>query len=134
MKVIESDKVVVVDVDDTLVIHGETRRDLGIPDEVWNKSSIEIGVDDIKLLVMPHEKHIEFIRLLKAQGSQIVVWSHGGYAWARAVIIALDIELYVDYVMSKPSLYIDDLNVNTWFPRRIWHHPINPRKREFEPK
>jgi hypothetical protein len=134
MKVIESDKVTVVDVDDTLILHDEARRDLGIPDDVWVKRCMEIGVDDIKLMVMPHEKHIEFIRLLKGQGGKIVVWSHGGYAWARAVIIALDIECYVDVVMSKPSLYIDDLNVNTWFPRRIWHHPTQPRKREFEPK
>lgn len=57
----------------------------------------------------PHTAHLNLLRKYKAQGYTIIVWSAAGYRWARSATKALGIEDIVDFRMSKPLKYIDDL-------------------------
>jgi FMN phosphatase YigB (HAD superfamily) len=134
MHVVNSNKLVYFDVDDTLIIWSSTREMLGISDQEWASNTLEIGVGDFTTTVMPHERHIEFLRDLKCQGCTIMVWSHGGHKWAAEVLKVLDIEMYVDYVMDKPNFYIDDLDASKWMGRRLWHHPTKKITKDPETK
>jgi FMN phosphatase YigB (HAD superfamily) len=129
-----SDKPVFFDVDDTLIIWPSSAQALGIDHGEFYKKAIEIGTGDLKMLAMPHEKHIQFMRNLKCQGAKIVVWSHGGEEWAKTVVETLELELYVDLILSKPSLYIDDLDASKWMGRRMWHHPTKSTTKDPETK
>lgn len=51
-------------------------------------------------------------------GHIVVVWSAGGVEWATSVIKALNIEKYVDVVLTKPDWYYDDQDADHWLPER----------------
>lgn len=59
--------------------------------------------------VRPHLKHIHVLKNLKGIGWYVVVWSQGGADHAANVIKHLELEKYVDLVISKPEVYFDDL-------------------------
>lgn len=122
MKTIGSDKNVFVDVDETLIINKSHKEEFGITDKEWAANSFPMGISKTKVEVMPHFKHIEFIKELKSKNITIYVWSAGGKDWAEAVIKALGLEDFVDFAMTKPELYIDDLEADKWM-RRIWFKP-----------
>jgi hypothetical protein len=86
---------VYVDCDDTLVLWRKTAEAgpevAGLPIQCWR-----------------HERHLTLLDNLKAVGYAVVVWSHGGAAWARQVVEALGIEDVVDVVVAKPALWLDD--------------------------
>jgi nicotinamidase-related amidase len=107
MFVIENDKSLFVDVDDTLVIwEGTTYR--------------------------PHTKHIELIKKFHQRGMPIIVWSAGGHAWALRIVKELQLEPYVTAVMSKPAWFVDDLPAEEFLPEinRIYlkdeHSEVQP--------
>lgn len=124
MQVIKSHRIVMVDVDDTLVL--------------WDWKSINpdgIGLVSISNpdgncteLVMPHNRHIALMRQFKARGHTVVVWSQGGWSWAEAVVKALGLEGVVDIVMDKPSWYVDDLPSQAFMKAPIFLDPMNPMK------
>jgi len=124
VQVIRSSRIVMIDVDDTLVIwdwkpfdpHGE------------NLISIENPEAKCAELVMPHSRHIQLLRQFKARGHTVVVWSQGGFAWAESVVKALGIENLVDFVMDKPNWYIDDLPAEAFMRLPIYLHPTDPDK------
>jgi predicted HAD superfamily phosphohydrolase YqeG len=89
--VLESDKVLYVDVDNTLVL--------------WDKDTYK-----------PHKGHVNLIKQFKARGQKVVVWSAGGYVWALKVVKELGLEEYVDLVLSKPSWWADDLRADGVLP------------------
>lgn len=101
MKIIESEQLVFCDVDDTLVMWGKAKKGEKVI-VVTNPYGKEQNY------VRPHVGHIRILKDRKARGAHIVVWSAGGHKWAEAVIKALKLEQYVDTVMSKPLMYIDD--------------------------
>lgn len=118
MKVIRSSRIVMFDVDDTLVIWDWRALN---PDGI---GLIKIGTEH----VLPHTRHIELMRQFKARGHTVVVWSQGGHEWAESVVKALGLEDQVDLVMDKPNWYVDDLHVSAWMRAPVYLHPYDPHK------
>lgn len=102
MKIVGHESTVFIDVDDTLVMWGKKAKKGQRLVAVTNPHSGE------QHYLMPHKGHIKVLKDRKARGSFIVVWSSGGYKWSESVIKALKLESYVDLVMTKPHMYIDD--------------------------
>lgn len=103
MKVIKGDQTIFFDVDDTLVMWG-------IPGK-----AIQIDCHGTMETVVPNTKHIELLKEYAGkEGYTVVVWSQGGWEWAKAVVEALELEDYVDLAVNKPEFYVDDLNA-VWF-------------------
>ena len=108
MLVIQSDKTLFVDVDNTLVL--------------W---------DEAHTTYRPHQRHIDMMKKFHARKQPIIVWSAGGYEWAQRVVRELGLENIVTAVMSKPAWYIDDLTASEILPEinRIYlpeHETIKP--------
>lgn len=104
MYVVKSEHVIVCDVDDTL-IHWDQNHTQPFEGAV----QVTCPHDGQISFHRPHKRHIGFIKKQKAKGYTIVVWSAAGTGWARAVVEALELQEYVDVVMSKPVKWIDDL-------------------------
>lgn len=109
MNVLENENIVCIDVDDTLVIwnvppgrEGETVLFNNFGYAEW---------------LLPHQAHIRLLKQFKVRGQHVIVWSQGGYQWAREVVKCLGLENYVDAVMSKPKWIIDDLPASAWMKR-----------------
>jgi len=101
--ILKFDNVAYFDVDDTLVMHKFPDHQLG--------DAIEIFIPDRELFratVVPNVDHIERLKLHKAWGNGVVVWSRSGWEWAEAVVKALQLEEYVDFIAAKPMYYYDD--------------------------
>lgn len=60
------------------------------------------------------EKNIERLKTAKKTGKLVVVWSQAGYEHAKDIVEALELSKFVDIVMTKPQIYVDDLNANAW--------------------
>ncbi len=58
---------------------------------------------------MPHLQHVKLLKAYKTQGYTVIVWSAQGYEWAQAAVNALNLNNIVDFKMSKPLKYVDDL-------------------------
>lgn len=118
MKVIFNEKIVPVDIDDTLVMHHDAEsyeKQVIVEDPYHEGGKILLGVNEPMIKVLKDEK---------ARGSFILVWSRGGYAWASTIIEALGLESYVDLIMTKPLVYLDDSEVSSWLKDRVY---INPK-------
>ncbi len=98
MIIIKNEQVIMVDVDETLVMWRGDKFNLTVtcPYSGYGKNLVK------------NHGNIKVLKDRKARGSTIVVWSAGGHAWAEAVVKALELEEYVDYIMSKPIGYVDD--------------------------
>lgn len=117
MKIIESDKLVFFDVDDTLVMwnfQGDWSTVTWTVDaEPWGPGQ------GTKTFVVNHTMVQQLIEHT-TRGHKVIVWSQGGWEWAKRVVEMLKIEQYVDLVMSKPSWIYDDLQPVNWMPRAQW--------------
>ena len=97
------------DVDDTLVLHNVSSDP---------EKAIVIKSNSISISAIPNTKLINKLKSLKNKGSTIVVWSGGGSDWAEEVVNALELNQYVDCILSKPTRYYDDLDCTEWMPTR----------------
>lgn len=113
MTIIDSDNVVMFDVDETLVLWENVYK---YPMELW----LKIEQPSLIMHVMPHLKHIELLKQFKARGHKVIVWSQGGYEWALRIVKALGLENVVDVVMSKPKWYVDDLNSEAFLGKPVY--------------
>lgn len=114
MYFLESEDVVYVDCDETLIFWKT--------DEDPNDRIIEV-VDPYTgkyVKLVPHERHIELVQRKKGQGKAVVVWSAGGAKWAKTVVDGLGLEPFVDVVLCKPSIYIDDCPIENWGLQRVY--------------
>lgn len=126
MIVLEHNRLVFFDVDDTLIkwkdtegkVYKEAITIIRYLQDLDDKGK-EKGKFPIKEEIIPHKKHIRLLKGYKKRGFTVVVWSHGGWEWARDVIKALKLEKYVALVLEKPILTYDDLP-----PRQILGAPI----------
>lgn len=105
MKVIEGMDFVYFDVDDTLVLWDH---------HIINKYPENCKVfktceQDPGTLLVPIIDTIQYLKESKKHGCTIIVWSSGGWEWAKHVVEVLELEDYVDAVMTKPHRYVDDL-------------------------
>lgn len=119
MKIVENERVIFCDVDDTLVMHADDIE--GLPNE-----EIAFITDAVTRRTVKLRKNMPMIRLLQEEnvrGAYTIVWSRGGFEWASAVIEACDLKPYVHQVMSKPLVYLDDKPVQEWLKDRVWLGP-----------
>ena len=113
MKVINTDNTVYFDVDDTLVMWN--------PSDLYkNKISILDPYSDETEQLYINDSHVKMLKRMKSRGKTIVVWSHGGYLWAEAVVKALELEDFVDLILTKVEDYVDDLPVNEWITKNMY--------------
>jgi FMN phosphatase YigB (HAD superfamily) len=124
MQTIKSHRIVMFDVDDTLVIWDWRSVD----PEGKGLVSIENPEAKCSELVLPHYRHIELMRQFKARGHTVVVWSQGGWSWAESVVKSLGLQDIVDVVMDKPSWYVDDLPAEAFMRSPIYLDPLDSKK------
>jgi len=117
MKTIKSDRVLMVDCDDTLVLWDISKYNLTQLDyvtvNVWQPTTL-----------IKHQKNINLLTKFHKLGYTIIVWSQSGWEWAEAVGKAVGIDELVTSYMSKPRYYLDDLDCQTWMGSRIWRDPV----------
>jgi len=78
-----------------------------------------------KWAFLPHKKNVEFVKNLKRQGYGVVVWSAAGADWAEKVVKMLKLEGYVDVILSKPELAVDDLlDAKRIIKSIVWIDPV----------
>jgi hypothetical protein len=126
MKIIKTENPLPVDVDDTLILY--TAPEGQEEDYIYVIDPYE--EEEVKVKVWPHKPHIKILKDKKSRRSKIIVWSQSGYEWAAAVIEALGLEDYIDYVMCKPKEYMDDLDSSAWMGSRIYLPPESKFKSE----
>ncbi len=117
MKVYKNELTISFDTDDTLVM--------------WEGNPYEPGEGKVKIkdpndtetpyrYLMPHVRHINFLKKCHSRGYSVTVWSNGGWAWAESVIRALNLEDFVSKIESKPIKIVDDLPYDETFPTRLF--------------
>lgn len=103
------DRVFASDVDDTIIL--------------WDVSEYpdapKVQLDGGSITVAINQKNVNTLIKFKKLGYTVVVWSQSGKDWAEKVVNALDINQYVDLIMTKPSYYLDDLDASAWM-HRLW--------------
>ncbi len=67
-----------------------------------------------------HQSHVRLLKEQFLRGRLVIVWSASGYAWAEAVVDALELKDFVHIVMSKPIAYVDDKDIVDWIGSRIF--------------
>jgi hypothetical protein len=107
-----NEKPIFFDVDSTLVMHNTDNFGDFLEIEDPNTGKIK--------RVRKHSPHIELIKSYSARGWYVVVWSGSGGALANVVVDALELRPYIDLVMGKPLLYVDDKDVSEWMCSRIY--------------
>lgn len=112
MFVLDFDRVLFTDVDDTLVT-------FDYPLEYLDRT-ILIGPEGFQKRVLPMSKNIEKMKNARVRGHGVVIWSQGGVKWCKAVVEALGLTDYVDAVVTKPSWIYDDLPVEAWMGPRFF--------------
>jgi len=115
MEVFKGELTISFDVDDTLVMW---KDNIYKPGE--GKIKIVDPTDSEPRFLVPHQRHINFLKKCYKRGYQITIWSAGGWAWAEAAVIALGLEEFVHKVESKPLKYVDDLTAVDILGTRIY--------------
>jgi predicted phosphatase len=113
MLIIKSEQVICVDIDETLIMHKKAKK----KDLVVNFTD---PYDGTLRYVVVHKPHVKILKDRKRRGATIIVWSQSGYQWAVAVVKALQLQDYVDFVASKPVAIIDDKPASDWLAERIY--------------
>lgn len=116
MKVIRSEQLLCVDVDDTLIMHKKAKKG----DTVVCFTD---PYDGSQRYVVVHKPHVKILKDRKRRGATIVVWSQSGFQWAEAVVVALKLQAHVDFVASKPVAIMDDKPASDWLAERIYLNP-----------
>lgn len=109
-KIIRSEQIVMWDIDDTLVMWDSPIKDIYIVNPHDKKTEC----------LTKHELHIKYLKEHKSRGFTNIIWSAGGYEWAEVVINALELNDYVDLIISKPVKFFDDLPANEVLVNRVY--------------
>lgn len=110
--IIKNEQIVCTDIDGTLV----TKVDKKSPDTIKLKNPYSKTSGHYK----KHNAHIELIKQYRGRKNFIIAWSAGGVLWTQTVIKALELEKYVDLILTKPGKYVDDLDCSAWMGTRIF--------------
>ncbi len=103
MKHLIYETIVTFDVDNTLVKWDRAHNSPGYP----KLHFIDPYTGD-SLYLSPHEVHIRLLKQYKKRGFGVVVWTKAGSLWAEEVINVLQLNSFVDMIMSKPDRWVDD--------------------------
>ncbi len=120
MRQVKNENVTPFDIDGTLVVHLDASAL-----SLWKHETIKI-YDEIEDKVTIYGVNSPMVRLLKeekSKGSYVIAWSRGGNQWAWNVITTLQLESYVDLVLTKPLAYFDDKKVDEWLIYRVFLEP-----------
>ena len=102
MITIEHEKLIYVDVDDTLVFW-----------DCGDKPTIYVcGYN----LAPNYDLIDKLISHKRAHNTNIIVWSQGGAEWAKIVVEALNLEEFVTLCITKPSMWVDDSSSESILP------------------
>lgn len=102
-------RAVYFDVDQTLINWDST-----------GKQELILQDGDFKYHVSAIQEHVLLMKEFKAVGWQVVVWSQGGADHAERVVKLLGMEKYVDLIVSKPQVYVDDLPLEQQYLKRVY--------------
>lgn len=116
MQTIKNEQLIMFDVDDTLIMWGKIKKG-------HKAVSVTNPYDGEQNILRKHLAHIKILKDRKSRGATIVVWSHGGYRWAEAVVRALKLEQYVDFCATKPFMYVDDTTAENILGERLYISP-----------
>jgi hypothetical protein len=108
-----NDKILPVDVDGTIIQY-MSKGDVPMPGDifpVYGGKVVHLRPMSMNIALLKHHKDL--------RGYEIIVWSANGKEWAVQIIKELQLESYIDIVMTKPNKYVDDVDVNEWMPSRI---------------
>ena len=108
------------DVDDTLIIWVTNMT------EEQEKRAVQVVDSMGTTFHIPNTPMIDKLKAHHEKGDVVVVWSQGGADWAEAVVKALKLEKYVHAILTKPTHYYDDLEVDVWMPKRIYENIEEP--------
>jgi hypothetical protein len=111
-KVLGNEQNVFFDVDDTIAMHVEEGC---VADFVLYNDAMECNI-----AFQIHKDHVKQIKSHKNRGFSVFVWSGNGSAWAKKVIEALELQDYVDYYMTKPVKFFDDLPAEKVLVNRVY--------------
>lgn len=110
MQVFDNEYVVAFDIDQTLIMHSDSFGDM----EIFNPYS------GSKIKFYENKLHTELLKQYKGRGMCIMVWSAGGTQWAKTIINTLNLQDYVDLIITKPSKYVDDLKASKILVNRVY--------------
>lgn len=119
MEIVENENTVFFDIDDTLILHihpdiaTDKYEELGYIKFI---DSYERGIFYAK----PSKKHIKLLKDYDSRGFFVIAWSGNGFEHARNVIEQLNLFKYVDLIMTKPRVYVDDLKCDEWMGTHIY--------------
>lgn len=92
-----------------------------IKNKVFDKAIYIIDpYDNIRRKHFIHTKHIKLLKDFKARGYHITVWSANGEDWANRIVVALELDKYVDETCEKFIKYVDDLEAKDIMGVRIY--------------
>lgn len=100
MQIIENELIVGIDFDDTLVMWSSPT--------ISGPGKIEIEFAGKTVYLIPHQYHIDLVKMYKERGYFVIGWSANGKTHAQRVIAALKLEEYFDLVMTKLTKHLDD--------------------------
>lgn len=110
MIILKNDNPHAVDVDYTLVYPV-----VNIPFDTEFSTQQTVMIDGVQFL--KNISIIDEMRIAKARGQQVKVWSAGGWEWALKVVQALQLEDIVDVVCAKDRWTWDDKEPSEWTQR-----------------
>jgi hypothetical protein len=116
--VFANEQVIACDIDDTLIQWDLTKPGRKI--EILCAYGVQMETPHH---VVIHEPHVRLIKERLQRGALIVAWSAGGFAWANAVLTALQIDHPNLIVLSKPIAYLDDKECQHWMGDRVYLPP-----------
>ncbi len=114
MTTITNENIRPFDIDGCLIVNTATSLKTVL---VWDK------VEDKHIRVGINEAMVRLLKEEHSRGSYVIAWSRSGYDWARAVILALNLDTYVSLVLSKPTVYFDNEPVQDWMKDRVFIAP-----------
>jgi len=110
------------DVDDTLVCWYD------IPEDCPEDEIVNVTYRNLTDRLRINKYNVNLLKKLSIRHHKICVWSKGGSGWSRAVVKALNLEDYVDVIMSKPTYYIDDLKDPKEWIGKYQYYDINGKR------
>lgn len=118
MQIVQSESIIMVDVDETLIHHVRAPFDPS-----WKTIQVEDPYSKETVTLRVNEPMGRLVKEENSRGSTVIVWSRNGYRWAQAVLQALGLDNHVHQVMSKPRAYFDDKDCSDWLKDRVYLGP-----------
>lgn len=94
------------DCDDTLVMWSPSEKSI----KEFKLTTVPFQCGGVLSYYYVNPHNVQLLIDYAQRGHSIVVWSGAGVAWAKSVVEGLEIGAYVDAVLSKPHIFVDDVS------------------------